>query len=715
MSFLRPFSNLPVRNSTNKKAYILDTSTIIHDPKSLLSFQENDIILTFTTVSEIDHLRKANNGRGRSAREAICIIEKLREKNNGFFNAELPGGGMLSIIGANENDMVLIRDEKINNDDIIIKTAKQFIKKNKNKYSKIIIISKDSGLRIKASCYGINAEDYFTDKISDNFVSYTGKYDRNIEIEKEQFDKLKENKKIDLPEELSDMIENQYIIVKLKNNKTSVLARRCGTYLKKISDNLELYSRITGKNMEQCMAIDLLLDPDIHLVALTGESGTGKTLLSLAAGLYQLARVGTNNEYDKIICIKPIIPIGKDIGFLPGAKEEKLFSWLAPFVDNLQFIGGYNFPNSLIDNGSLELEAMTYMRGRSIPNSWIIIDECLTGDHLVWTADGKAIKIENIQNKDKVSSVNICDKVINQNNISNYFSRKTDIIFKIKTDRGIIKCTPTHKLWVNTENGTLERKEARYVTLNDKLPALSTMPHVVKNNLNIKQSKIFAQLICRDNQEIPDEIWNAPLNTIKYFILECFNYLSCIDSDNINITSNNILFLKQLQCLLLKFSIESCINDNILYIYDCRKFYNIIGFANEEKYGILSNRNNKQEINEKLSFLNILEISKEKIETEVYDFTVENDHTFIIDGGIITSNCQNLTPAETKTALTRTGHGSKVIILADTSQIDTNYLDKESCGITHIINAFKNNPIFGVIEMVKSERSKLAAIAAKVL
>jgi len=697
--------------TTTKKAYFLDTSVIIHDPKSLLSFQENDVILAFTTISEIDHLRKANNGRGRSAREAIRIIEKLREKNNEFFNAELPGGGTLMIIDANESDMALMRDEKINNDDVIIKTIRKFIKKNKNKYSKIILVSKDSGMRIKASCYGITAEDYTTDKIPEVFNSYTGKYDKNIEIEREEFDKLKETKKIDLPEELHDMIENQYIVVKLKDHKISVLARRTGNYLKKIADNLELYSKITGKNMEQCMAIDLLLDPDVHLVALTGASGTGKTLLSLAAGLYQLARTGTNSEYDKILCIKPIVPIGKDIGFLPGAKEEKLFSWLAPFIDNLQFIGGYNFPDTLIDKGSLELEAMTYMRGRSIPNTWIIIDECLTEDHLVWTADGKAIPIKNIKNNDKITSINICEKTINKNNVSNCFSRQTRTILKIKTSRGTIKCTPTHKLWINSENNKLEKKEARHISLTEKLPALSNMPHIATNDLGIEQGKILAQEVCLNEHELPEEIWNAPLETIKYFILECFNQLSLVE-ESITIASNNVLFLKQLQCLLLKFGIESCIDDT-LRIINCRKFYNIIGFTNKEKYGKVANKG-KVEENE-FVFLDILEISEEENEVQVYDFTVENDHTFIIDGGLITSNCQNLTPAETKTALTRTGHGSKVIILADTSQIDTNYLNKESCGITHIINAFKNNPIFGVVEMVRSERSKLAAVAAKVL
>lgn len=132
---------------------------------------------------------------------------------------------------------------------------------------------------------------------------------------------------------------------------------------------------------------------------------------------------------------------------------------MAPFIDNLQFIGGYNFPDTLIDKGSLELEAMTYMRGRSIPNTWIIIDECLTEDHLVWTADGKAIPIKNIKNNDKITSINICEKTINKNNVSNCFSRQTRTILKIKTSRGTIKCTPTHKLWINSENNKLEKKK----------------------------------------------------------------------------------------------------------------------------------------------------------------------------------------------------------------------------------------------------------------
>lgn len=366
------------KKEASKKAYVIDTSTIIHDPNCLTQFKDNDIFLPYITISELDALRTKKNGRGRAAREAIRYLENIRS-NNGYIDGQiLPGGGSIYIIGNSENVYREINSEFKKHDDTMLDVTREFMAKNKDVYKQIILISKDIGMRIKASAMGILCENYERSMIFEENI-YNGIYKDNIELHTEDFDKLKKDGIVPYVNE--ELLENQFVLV--KSNKKSYTITRYKTInnekFLKISEGDINISGIKSKNLRQNMAIDLLCDPTIHVVALVGPAGTGKTCLSLASALSQVDKKD-KYVYHQIICIKPIVPVGeKDIGFLPGSKDEKLIPWLAPFMDNLKYIGSINgrfdYAEELIESGVIELETMTYMRGRSIPNSFIIVDE----------------------------------------------------------------------------------------------------------------------------------------------------------------------------------------------------------------------------------------------------------------------------------------------------------------------------------------------------
>jgi len=355
------------------KAYILDTSTLIHDPLSFLSFEENDVFLPMVVLNEIDNLRKAENGRGRNAREFIRQIDAIINEQGEINRSLLPGGGILGVLDYPSNE------PSSKNDLEIIKCCTEFSRENKDSYLKICLVSKDVGMRVLANASGIQAENYETDLVhfGDTEEEYTGVYKEEFFVNDDIISAIWNDKYIDIPEGLEEMLQNQFAILRC-GSSGSAIVRRVDSKLKLV--NKQTIYGIKSKNARQHMAMELLMDPSVHLVVLYGPAGTGKTLCALAAGLEQT--VNREAIYDKLICMKPIVPVGgKDLGALPGTKEEKLSPWLAPYFDNLGFLGkkagisGRNYAEDLMDQNKLELEAMTYIRGRSIPDTWIILDE----------------------------------------------------------------------------------------------------------------------------------------------------------------------------------------------------------------------------------------------------------------------------------------------------------------------------------------------------
>jgi len=637
-----------------------------------------------------------------------------------------------------------------------------------------------------------------------------------------------------------------------------------------------------GQKECQCISVD---SPD-HLYVTDDFILTHNTLCAIAVGLEKVK----NGQYDRIIVMKPLIAVGgKDIGFLPGSKFEKISAWLGPFKDNIIQLtsfndydkggkfGGNNF-EEMVEDGTIEVEAMAFIQGRSIPNSYIILDECLVADSLIYTGNGKLIKIQDIVDGEYVNSWNTSSNIFENNQISNKFNRTSDTIIRLSTSRGVIECSPTHKMWVYENGSSLIKKEVAKINLDDLIPCINETEHYVENDLSdseatllamilagghitkssnaikidmskdqewLKESFLYAidgnfskftidikinakkNMIAKINNpseiklfikkhnlncgkktyknEVPDMIWNAPISSVKKFIQACFDYKGDVQiqeqSNNapqcvVSFVTCSKVFAYQMQGLLLKFGIESTIYDipqgdnhnscykvSIVGGYMCKKYGQKIGFSiqsnqNQLEYiynfdyncpniypkvialdlynslvdnGRLEDKNHYfksdmindlggdkidlndgpgishntfqkvQLIADKLNYAlkNVVACSKINSITlleepaEVFDFEVANNHTFIVNG-LVSSNCENVSPKEARMVVERCGKNSKVVLLGDMSQIENPYLDKQSCGLAHAINGGKAHEVAASVAMHKVERSALSAAASQI-
>ncbi len=341
-------------NSGEKKTFVLDTNVLIHDPSALSSFEENDVLIPIMVIEELDNLKSGVGVVPYSARKALKSIWSFM-KGRIVEGAELPGGGKLTIGIGKRNHF----SEK-NADNLIISCALDLKKK---KVKNVVMISKDAGVRIKSEAMGIQAQDYERDKTS--MFSRYGKIlngeDYANGIFSVRYQQLEDGKEI-----------------------LRFWGEGCNC---SIRTERSLFG-ISPKNIEQICAMDALVSPDIHVVALTGRAGTGKTLLALAAALQQT----TKNDplFDKVVVARPTVPMnGYELGFLPGDLIEKINPWMRPIYDNLEFLTKTskdksgnkdtkkNYPNYqyLIDSEVLEIESLTHIRGRTLPKNYIIIDE----------------------------------------------------------------------------------------------------------------------------------------------------------------------------------------------------------------------------------------------------------------------------------------------------------------------------------------------------
>ena len=367
-----------------KKIFILDTNVLIHDPEAMFSFDDNDVYLPIYVIEEIDKLKEYNDRVGKSARETSRNIEKLRkeEKNSNLSLLEglknSTGGTFRIVLG--ENDSVSIPDSLNKNltDNKIIGQALRI--KNENKKRKVILVSKDMNVRIKANVLGMETVDYVKDQIDINQL-YEGW--KEIEISNDLFSLLEKAPIINWDLVLKEEPKANELI-RFKNSNKEIL-----TIYKKEREKLEKQvfadTKVWGvfaRNTEQKQAMELLMDERIKLVTLVGKAGTGKTLLAIATALEQVVE---RKLYKKIFIARPIVPMGNDIGFLPGTEKEKMQPWMLPIYDNIEFLASNKGQTSsneaekvvagLESLGLLKVEPLTYIRGRSIPQGFIIIDE----------------------------------------------------------------------------------------------------------------------------------------------------------------------------------------------------------------------------------------------------------------------------------------------------------------------------------------------------
>ena len=353
-----------------KKTYVLDTNVYLTDAESIVSFSNNDILVPLKVLDEIDKHKKRQDVVGAQARSTIRKLDQLRSKGNLFKGVRIDKGkGIIKV--KSYNPLCLPDDLDLEDaDNQIIATALSEMDQNPSR--KVIMVSRDINMRVKCDALGITTEDYQVEQVvarSDDLYSGTAE----ILVDEQVIDDFYEGKKVILDQE--GLHPNQFVmLVSNSNPKKAALAR-----YKNSEDSITKVQQINAwdtrpRNKEQQYALNLLMDPTVPVVSLIGKAGSGKTLLALAAGLEQTLG---QSIYKKMVVTKPVEPVGKDIGFLPGTLEEKMMPWLAPIQDNLQFLMGDDKMtlDMYHEKGQIEVEAMTFIRGRSISNAFIVIDE----------------------------------------------------------------------------------------------------------------------------------------------------------------------------------------------------------------------------------------------------------------------------------------------------------------------------------------------------
>ncbi len=411
-------ADLPGVRKGTKKIFVLDTNVLIHDPKSLFSFNDNDVVIPFVVLEELDKLKKGHGEIAASARAALRTIDYLRETGSLHSGIEMETGGMLSI-SAEQGESVSAFMDNSTQDNRIIKTALGVVEKRRTDGSgslvPVILVSKDTAVRIKAEACGLHAEDYSNDK-----TTLFQKYGKVLE-QSDYTNGICSIRYLRVEEDIY-RIQGPDSHTKIKNGKS--------------------LEGVAPKNIEQRCAIDALTNPDIEVVALTGSAGTGKTLLALAAGIHQTTK--KSPLYEQVVVARPVVPMGHDIGYLPGDVQEKLAPWMQPIFDSLEVIvrtpkghikdgapaPQYRSFQYLIDAGILQIEALTYIRGRSMPQRYFIVDEaqnlrpidvktivtrCGEGTKIIFTGDLKQIDTPYLDAKSNGLAY-LIDRFINEEN-----------------------------------------------------------------------------------------------------------------------------------------------------------------------------------------------------------------------------------------------------------------------------------------------------------
>jgi len=385
---------------TAVKRFVLDTNVLLHNPRALYLFDDNVVVIPFAVLEELDKFKKGNDDVGRNAREVIRQLDRLRQRGRLAEGVAWNGHGGLIRVEFSENERPRWLDEE-SPDNRIIGVAWAL----REQGVRTILVTKDANVRLKADALGIEAEDFEAQKVDSDRL-YAGY--RVLGVPGDVIDQLYEEKQLPLDDVDEHLFEeqadgtrapfelqaNQFVQLRnaLDESHTGLARRLADTeHLIPIHGPRKPVFGIMARNMQQTMALDLLLDDEIKLVTLLGTAGTGKTLLAIAAGM---TKTFTEQRYDKLLVARPIMPLGRDIGFLPGDKDEKLSAWMQPIFDNLSYLmstrggglpgtgGGHADSksveqrlNSLMAEGRLVLEPLTYIRGRSIPHQFIIIDE----------------------------------------------------------------------------------------------------------------------------------------------------------------------------------------------------------------------------------------------------------------------------------------------------------------------------------------------------
>ncbi len=357
------------------KNYVLDTNVLLHDARAFYAFADNNVIIPIYVIEEIDTFKKDQNELGRNARQVARLLDQYRSQG-GLSNAQkMENGGTVRVVLPKNPHKNPSYDSR-NMDQRILETALEV--RDADRDHPTILVTKDVNMRIRGDALGLDTADFEPEKVSIDEL-YAGS--RDLSVNPGVVDTFFTEGSVAVTADPA-LHANEYLTLKEDVTGKSALGRY-DVEQQKIVGVKKLREGVWGikpRNKEQHFALDLLLNDDIKLVTLVGKAGTGKTLLAIAAGLQ---KVTEDQTFSKLLVSRPIFPMGRDIGFLPGDIEEKLNPWMQPIYDNLEFLLGLNKADKkdgrsyaeLVDMGFVEIEPLTYIRGRSLPNVFMIVDE----------------------------------------------------------------------------------------------------------------------------------------------------------------------------------------------------------------------------------------------------------------------------------------------------------------------------------------------------
>jgi len=361
-----------------KKNYVLDTNVLIHDPRAIFRFEDNHVIVPIHVLEEIDNFKKELSERGRNARMVSRYMDDLRASGKLAEGCQVVGGGSVRV-AMTESPSEELRRSSANMDSKILQVA---LNVAKDTAEPTVFVTQDVNLRVRADVLGLTSEDFQSDKITIEEL-YPGWKD--VDVPSATVDQLFEAGEVEPPEEGDEgaLYPNQYVMLRAEGNPSHTALSRYDEASAKLKAVARLRKGVWGirpRNREQQYALDMLLNDEIKLVTLVGMAGTGKTLLAIAAGLQ---RTMEDKTFQKLLVSRPIFPLGRDIGYLPGDLEDKMNPWMQPIYDNIELLLGITREDrhkgrgheELLDMGYVEIEPLTYIRGRSIPNQFILVDE----------------------------------------------------------------------------------------------------------------------------------------------------------------------------------------------------------------------------------------------------------------------------------------------------------------------------------------------------
>lgn len=361
-----------------KKNYVLDTNVLLHDPQSIFKFEDNNVLIPIYVIEEIDNFKRDAGERGRNARSVVRLLDGLREVGGCLSDGVPVGeGGTLRVHVPDKKPVLQIALNPSSGDHAILQTAIDL--RDHDLPTPTIFVTMDVSLRIRADALGLDTQPYENQTVDpDTLQSAT----KEVVVSSEGLERFFKQGSLE-PEDGSTYAANSSIMLRGPGpNDRTGLARYDGKKrcFRALITPREGVAGIRPRNREQAFALDLLLDDSIQLVSLLGMAGTGKTLLALAAGL---SRVVEDGAYSRLLISRPVMPLGRDIGFLPGDVDEKLGPWMQPLYDNLEYLlvaggnkrRGFRGFEELLDSGQIQVEPLTYIRGRSLPQQFVIVDE----------------------------------------------------------------------------------------------------------------------------------------------------------------------------------------------------------------------------------------------------------------------------------------------------------------------------------------------------